>query len=122
MLDRIWLILIFLLAGVLPYAHASRLPGFIPGESCSAICCAGGCACVGCQCAVGNPGELPRESDPAVPAPSERELKRVACEATGKSPFTQPTLIPIRPEAAFTARVLWVGIARIESVFCVWRI
>lgn len=122
MLERFWLILIFVLAGLVPQMHAARLAPPV-SDGCSMVCCAEGCECQVCQCSVRDPGEAPAEREPAVPVMPEREQKR---DAAPSAVFSE--LAPsderqnLRPDAGAALRSPWSGVARIESIFCVWRI
>ncbi len=123
MLDRIWLILIFVLASLVGPMNAARGGG--PAEvafACDMACCAGNCECAVCDCAISDPGPVERE--PAVPVQPEREQKRQA----DSSPSLTELGSDVRPMAILAAlarsaaEARWLACARLESVFCVWRI
>lgn len=123
MLDRIWLILIFVLAGLVGPMHAARDSGGVePALACDMACCAGGCECPSCECAVSDPGPVERE--PAVPVQPEREQKRQA----EPSRLLFDLVDDECPEAIHAsamrnaAEARWPACDRLESVFCVWRI
>lgn len=123
MLERIWLILIFVLGGLVPPMYAARAASDAEGAMpCAMVCCADGCFCSDCPCASGEEEPLP--SDPAVPVQPEREQKRSAeptCSYGDMVGVREP-----EPRSAGEAReaseARWPVGRRLESVFCVWRI
>lgn len=123
MLERLWLILIFVLGGLLPPVHAARTGGGPEVSSpCAMVCCAGGCECEQCPCASGDDRSVP--SEPAVPVQPEREQKRAA-EGSVRYADLLGEVDP-RPTIGGTARLgsvsRWPRVDRLESVVCVWRI
>jgi hypothetical protein len=123
MLDRIWLILIFVLAGLVGPMNAARGGG--PADvalACDMACCAGGCECAACECAISDPGPVERE--PAVPLQPEREQKRQAEPFPGLTGLVgdeRPAACRA-PALRSAAEARWPSCVRLESVFCVWRI
>lgn len=123
MLERLWLIVIFVLSGLLPPVYAARTGGG-PEElsACTMACCAGGCQCEQCPCAGGDDRPVPDE--PAVPVQPEREQKRAA--EGGVSFVDVIGEVGPRPTIGVTARsasvARWPVVDRLESVVCVWRI
>ena len=123
MLERMWLILIFVLGGLVPPMYAARtVSAAESGMPCAMACCAGGCECAQCPCAGGD--ELPRPGEPAVPVQPEREQKRTPEPATNFSDLLgEVAHQPLRPKRAREAsEARWPVQGRLESVFCVWRI
>ena len=123
MLERIWLIVIFVLGGLVPPMHAARTVSAAEnGQPCAMVCCAGGCSCQDCPCASGEQEPLP--SDPAVPVQPEREQKR-SDEPTRSYGDLVGVHEPEPRNAGETreaSEARWPVGRRLESVFCVWRI
>jgi hypothetical protein len=125
MLERLWLILIFVLAGFVPPMHAAQkvpAPAVQMHAPCTMACCAGGCMCEDCPCASERPSELPTDQEPAVPA-TEREQKRTSEPRFDFVDLVLPDLGgPLSLGRAIDTPVAFGGADRPESLLCVWRI
>jgi hypothetical protein len=123
MLDRFWLILIFILGSVLPPVHAAQRVAPDTGTGCAMVCCAGGCECPSCTCAIDSSDEPAPDQDPAVPTLPQREQQRSAEPSFGFIDLVEPDERAARSVVIELDRpVLWGGSVRLEAVFCVWRI
>lgn len=123
MLDRFWLILIFVLGSFLPTMHAAQRVAPDAGAGCVMSCCAGGCECPGCTCAVDGSDAPAPDQDPAVPTLPQRELQRSAEPSFGFIELVEPDERVSRCVGTELDRpVLRGGSVRLEAVFCVWRI
>ena len=121
MLDRIWLIVIFVLGSFLPPMHAAQSVAPQADGACAMVCCADGCECTGCACAVDAPerSELPEE--PIAPSPPQRELQRGAAPVFGFVDLVDPGEMTVARAADVDRPALWGGAIRLEPIFCVWR-
>lgn len=123
MLDRIWLILIFVLGSFLPPMHAAQRAAAHAEVSCAMVCCADGCECAGCVCAVDDSDAPVQDQDPAVPTLPQREQQRSAEPGFGFVDLVEPDERAAQGAVIELGRpVLWGGSVRLEAVFCVWRI
>lgn len=123
MLDRLWLILILVLGSFLPPAHAAQRPAPDMGAGCTVVCCAGGCECSGCPCAIDGSDAPAPDQDPAMPKLPQREQQRIAEPGFGFVNLVEPDERVARGAVIELDRpVLWGGSVRLEAVFCVWRI
>lgn len=125
MLERFWLILIFLLATIVPPMHAAQSGSFASAQvgcACAASFAAHQCACEGCPCASQQPTEQPAEQDPAVPAPRSEQQRASEPNFDFAELVLEDMAGPDRVAPLTREPALKAGGTRIESLLCVWRI